>query len=74
MAEIGQETPFYEIFEPSLKSLYHQCVMVMPNLTESVMLLHTTLEIGEELIRMAEQRETTFENSFFKKSVSKNQV
>ena len=67
MAEIEQETHIYEVFEPSLNIALPPIREDNAKPTESTSLLHTTLKKGEELIRMVEQRETTFENSFKEK-------
>ena len=51
MAEMEQET--YEVFEPSFNIFLSPVRDDNAELTESASLLHTNLEIGEELIRMA---------------------
>ena len=66
MTEIENETPIYEVFEqPST-------IPILPvhktnhdnELNELNKLFNVNLELAEELIRMAEKRENTFEKTF----------
>lgn len=81
MAGIKHETPIYEVIEPSLNiplSLICDTNNAFNNNNaephKQATLPNVTLEIGEELIRMAEKRESTFENSFKERVLLINQV
>ena len=64
--EIENENPIYEVFEqpftiptsPVHETNHHN------KLNESINLSNVNLELAEELIRMAEKRENTFEKTF----------